>query len=255
MKRRNVGLVILAGLLGTSLVLSGCASGKAKPLPGFESVHIQSYPRPPDGLHAWPRYQTEARPGNIDKGEATVAGVGGAVATAGCIAIVPFAAGQCLAVGATSAAGMAAAGSVESTHPIDVSSPAKREWTEFVLRKVEDRREFFSEMRDAVRSAVPEDRQEDADSAATLITVGPKSTYLLRHNSGLALQMTARLTAQWNLHWKTPTTVKKRYKYTTAGQPVDHRLHDDGTGFDAGFTECISNIVKMMELDLAQTIR
>jgi hypothetical protein len=254
MKRRNVGLVILTGLLGISLVISGCASGNAKPLPGFESVHIQSYPRPPDGLHAWPIYDTEARVENIDKGEATGAGVGGALAAASCIALVPFAAPQCSAMGASGSAALLATGSVETTHPIDVNTPEKRQWVEYVLRQVEDRREFFSEMRNAVRTAVPEDRQVEADKAAMLIIVGPKSTYLLQDGSGLALRMTGRLTAQWNRHWRTPTTVKKSYDYTTAGKPIADWLRDDGAGFEAGFTECISGIVDQMKEDLEKTM-
>lgn len=240
-----VAIVVAAG---------GCAAGGSKPLPEFETVHIQSFPRPPNGLHSWVIFRTDASVDNIEGAEYGVAAGLGALVAAACTATFPPAAAQCLGAGAYTAGGTAAMGSVDSTHPLEEVDPQKRPWAEKVLRDVEDSREFFREIRDGVRTAMPADRQIEAEQAETLITVGPKNIYLRQEVSGLSLQMTAKMTTESNRHWRTPTTIKRTYKHTTAEQPLGDLLRDGGAGFDDGFTECVTQIIEMMARDLSATI-
>ena len=228
-----------------SFVMTGCASNKVGPLRDFETISIQTKTRPADGLHA------QADNDATMKGAKIGAGGGAAAGAATGLACGPWLVLCVPTLAIFGAATGALAGSVAG-QVVDITDVIPAEKVETILADIEDRRDFFTEMRDGVSSALPKTRQATVADAKAVIYVGPKKIeFVQTESSHMALRMTATLYAEWNREKRTPRKDRRLYTKTTAEMPVEYWLSSDGAAFDAGFTECIDEIVQMMAWDLA----
>jgi hypothetical protein len=227
------------------LAVTGCASNRSGPLRDFESMSIQTKTRPADGLHA------QADNDATMKGAKIGAGGGAAAGAATGLACGPWLVLCVPTLAIFGAATGALAGSVAG-QVVDITDVIPAEKVETILADIEDRRDFFTEMRDGVSSALPKTRQATVADAKAVIYVGPKKIeFVQTESSHMALRMTATLYAEWNREKRTPRKDRRLYTKTTAEMPVEYWLSSDGAAFDAGFTECIDEIVQMMAWDLA----
>lgn len=249
-----LSLTLLIGL-----GVSGCASSEVNSLPGYESVHVRSNPRPADQFRIVARRRLKTSQNMEDNvGKGAVAG--GAGYGLACVALVPFGIGAaCIAAAAGGAAVGAAAGAAVSTAVVDSLDqypPESRQHIQKIIVEIENRRDFFVEIRDALRASIPEDRQVDEEAAEALVSVGPEGVFLVQDQDlDLAFEMTAVLSAEWSRDKRTPRKDKRKYTYTTSAQPIEYWLDNDGAALNEAVTECIANIVGMMSSDLEQTIK
>jgi hypothetical protein len=239
--------VPMMAIICIASVMVGCASKRSRPLPDFETVAIQAKIRPADGVHAQADNETARKGAKIGAGGGAAAG---AVYSAVCgpwfWICLPFTSAVGAVAGATAGG---TAGLVSDA--VDTFSSDAAERVDAILVEIEDRRDFFVEIRDGVSESIPQDRQADVKAAKAVIFVGPqKIEFVQTESSHLALRITATLDAEWNRHRKTPRRDKRSYVKTTAEMPVDYWLSNNGAAFDAGFTECIEEIVQMMAWDL-----
>lgn len=231
-----------------ALAATGCSSNRSRPLPDFETIHVQSVVRPADGLQVH---------GDQDKAQtgAEVGAKGGAAAGAAwslaCgpwfLICLPFFTAFGAVVGGPAGALTGAVGDAAEMLPREQAKQF-----ESALLDIHDRRDFFVEIRDGVRDGVPLRRRADRETAAALIIVGPEKIELVQSESThLALRVRALLLVEWDRSKRTPRTAKRRYVHTTAEMPVEFWLQDNGAAIDAGFTECIDKVVEAMAWDLA----
>jgi hypothetical protein len=240
--RSAVALTIVA-----VFAITACASERVVLLPDSESMAIQAKIRPTDGTHAKTRNSAAAAERASAKGGAAA----GALTSLACGPAVFF----CLPFFTTSGAIIGAStSSVAGTKgdAFGLFPPKTAERVETILLEIEDRRDFFFEIRDSLSSLVPPARQAKVMVADVVIYVGPESFELVQErSSSFALRVTASLFAQWKQSTGAPRTEERQYQYETSERPITYWLNNDGEAFDAGFTECVEKITKMMLWDLA----
>ena len=250
-----VSLTLLIGL-----GVSGCASNEVNTLPGYETVHVRSNPRPADGFRIVAKRRLTTSQ-NMEANVGTEAVAGAAGYGIACAALFPLGGigAACLGAVAGGAAIGAAAGAAGSTvvvDPLDQYPRETRQHIEEVIIEIEKRRDFFVEVRDALRASIPGDRQVDEEAAEALVSIGPEGVFLVQDQDlDLAFEMTAVLSAEWSRDKRTPRKDKRKYTYTTSAQPIEYWLDNDGAALNEAVTECIANIVGMMSSDLEQTIK
>jgi hypothetical protein len=227
--------------------VTACASERVALLPASETMTIQAKIRPTDGTHAKTRNSAAAAERASAKGGAAA----GALTSLACGPAVFF----CLPFFTTSGAIIGAStSSVAGTKgdAFGLFPPKTAERVETILLEIEDRRDFFFEIRDSLSSLVPPARQAKVMVADVVIYVGPESFELVQErSSSFALRVTASLFAQWKQSTGAPRTEERQYQYETSERPITYWLNNDGEAFDAGFTECVEKITKMMLWDLA----
>jgi hypothetical protein len=246
-------LVAMAGLsLIVTATNSGCASKRSRPLPEFDTVAITTTIRPADGVKAKGDSDTQAAGAGVGaKGGAAAGAATSLICGPGWFICLPFfAAGGALA-GVTAGGVAGALWDAVDNLPRDQAEQAR-----VILDDIDERRDFFVEMRDGVAQTVSADRKRPVADAEALIYVGPTKIELVQDQSShMALRMTAVLMAEWNREKRTPRKEERKYVHETAEMPLEYWLKDDGTGFEAGFTECVDKIVQAMVWDLSQSIR
>jgi outer membrane lipoprotein SlyB len=232
------------------LLLNACASTTTNYLRSTETIAIQAKERPSNDVSA-EAYRDSAAVGS-DKGMKTGAATGAAVSVICGPAVfvcMPFFATTAAIIGST-AGGVAGA----TADAYDLYPPRLEERVQAVLDDITSRRDFFAEMRDAVREAVPTDRQARPEAADVSVFVGPERIELQRTKQGLmALRITASLSARWNDVVEPQKTETRQFLYATSGMPMEYWLKDNGAAFDRNFTECIRKLSEMMAWDLVPT--
>jgi hypothetical protein len=234
------------------LLVAGCSSNKSRSLPEFESVAVTSILKPADGIQATKDSDTSKAGGGVGaKGGAAA----GAATSLLCGPFVVFCLPVLVPAGAlvgSTAGGVA--GSVADTLQAWPKEQAER--AEAILSGIDERRDFFVEIRDGLAAKVPPGRAGTLQDADAVMYVGPKTIELVQsERSRLALRMTAVMNAEWNRDKRTPRTEKREYIYQTDERPVEEWLDEDGAVFDAAFTECIQMIVNSMMWDMKKTTR
>jgi len=130
--------------------------------------------------------------------------------------------------------------------------PETSEQIETILLEIEDRRDFFLEMRAALSNQIPSERQAEVMFADAVAYVGPERFELVQdRNSSFALRVTGSLFVQWKQGIGIPRTQERQYQYVTSERSIAYWLRNDGEALDEGFTECVQRIARMMLWDLA----
>jgi hypothetical protein len=237
-----------------ALATAGCASPyhRGDAILDQETMAIEAKIRPTDGVDTMAARNTVKLAGDASM-------KGGAAAGAALSLTCGMAVWLCLPLYATTGAFIAgttgnAAGAVSEV--FDLFPPEIAERIEVVLVDIQDRRDFFAEMRHGVADSVPQDRQADTAAADVNVYVGPERIELFQEERDmLALRMTASLFVEWRQTEGEPRNETRQYQYATAEMPVDFWLSDDGAPFDSALTECVEKIVQMMYWDLAPPSR
>jgi hypothetical protein len=232
-----------------ALVVTGCAAKRHNSnmlLNDFETVTIQAKIRPTEGAHANTRNSAALAESASVKGGA----VAGALSSLACgpavLFCLPFFTTSGAIIGMTTTSIPGADDDIFGLYP-----PKTANQVETVLSDIEDRRDFFYEMRDSLVDAIPQTRQADMMVADVAIYLGPENFELVRaEGSFLALRLTASLFAEWKRGEEISRTEERQYVYTTSERPVAYWLQNEGQAFDKGFTECVKKVTQMMRWDI-----
>lgn len=233
-------------------IITGCGSNRSRPLPEFDTVAVTSTVRPAEGVKARGDSDTSAAGAGVGaKGGAAAGAATSLLCGPWFLICLPFLATTGVIVGGVSGSVAGALGDAVDQLPKDQARRAR-----IILENIDERRDFFIEIRDGVARTVPTDRKRPAADAEALIYVGPKKIELVQNQSShLALRMTAVLEAEWGRDKRTPRREERQYVHETVEMPVEYWLKDDGAGFEAGFTECVDKITQAMTWDLSRSIR
>ena len=234
----------------SAFVVTGCAAKRHNSnmlLDDFDTVTIQAKIRPTDGSHVNTRNSAALAESTSAKGGAVAGAVSSLVCGPAVLFCLPFFTTSGAIIGMTTTSIPGADDDIFGLYP---AKTAKQ--VETVLLGIEDRRDFFFEMRDSLADALPQTRQADRMVADVAIYVGPENFELVRaEGSFLAIRLTASLFAEWKRGETTPRTEERQYVYTTSEKPVAYWLQNEGQAFDEGFTECVKKVTQMMRWDIA----
>lgn len=237
---------VLIGALFTLLpVLAGCASAPtAKPLPAFAHVAITTHEQLAHDLHA---DSTPEKAGQGIAGGAVAGATTGALAGLACGPFVPLCS-PVLALGGGITG--AVAGGVINAHDGLPTATARK--VDDVLGRIHQRRNFVTEMRDAVTATVPAARRSGVEDADALVQVAIDRIDLQQYgHDQVSMRISGYMTVTWNRTQARPSVQRNDYVYETHQDAAERWLQDDGAGFDAGITECIPRLAQRMGDDLA----
>lgn len=232
-------------------IVTGCGSNRSRPLPEFDTVAVTATVRPAEGVKAkGDSDTTKSVAGAGAKGGAAAGAATSLLCGPFVVFCLPFLVTTGAVIGVTAGSAAGALGDAVEKLPRDQAKRAR-----VILEDIDERRDFFVEMRDGVAKTVPADRKRSSADAEALIYVGPTKIELVQDQSShMALRMTAVLVAEWKRNRKTPRREEREYVHETVEMPVEYWLKDDGVEFDRGFTECVDRIIRAMAWDLSKSI-